>query len=238
MDKILFTREEFNENTSEYLNLQVHENDDIILSYYKYDNNSQTMSLVDEIVFNLQNYNKTGIMFAVFVDNKNKLTLPINFSMILGSRDGFNLLRFYNVHETLPLITFCIIDNKTVIISNRQIKSNLPINITDKIEPKEIYIEVFGESYLNAHKIGNARRKIMVELDPNNSLSYIEAQLDLLTAIAFGLLTDKQKEQFKEIWLNTTVTNIKDFNRCMAELQMNKAKVRELQLQYYEEKNK
>lgn len=94
-----------------------------------------------------------------------------------------------------------------------------------------------------------ARKELLNQLDPNNSLSYIEAQLDMLTKLVITMLKSQPEvcekvcqsfidmPQFEQAFNETSVLSVKTAEKCLEELWSTKAKVRDLQRQYFEAKN-
>jgi hypothetical protein len=93
------------------------------------------------------------------------------------------------------------------------------------------------------------KRKMLVILDPNESLSYLESQLDFLTSMVinmYSVLSEDQKTQisqqtpkfneFVTVIQENSVFTVKDVNKCVEEINTKK-KVRELQAVYYQIEN-
>lgn len=89
------------------------------------------------------------------------------------------------------------------------------------------------------------QKKLIKLLDSNESLSYIEPQLDILSSVVFKMaevidgLADKVKadiayyDNFKKSVETNAITTIKSADKCLEEINNIKAKVREVQKKYY-----
>ena len=89
------------------------------------------------------------------------------------------------------------------------------------------------------------QKKLIKLLDSNESLSYIEPQLDILSSVVFKMveaidgLADKVKadityyDSFKKSVVDNAVTTVKSADKCLEEINNIKAKVREVQTKYY-----
>lgn len=99
--------------------------------------------------------------------------------------------------------------------------------------------------------LNDAKQEIVMSLNPNNSLSYLEAQIDILTSIVFKILEvadPSLREEIKtaipeldliETSLKTTsVLSIKTVDKCLEEFSTGKLTTRTLQKAYYDKKNK
>lgn len=91
-----------------------------------------------------------------------------------------------------------------------------------------------------------SRKKFLSKLDPNNSLAYLEAQLDLLTQIVFIMLQEQPElrdrvcelfagmTELQTVFSTTSVMSIKPVQQCLQEIRETKAAVREQQRIYFE----
>lgn len=91
----------------------------------------------------------------------------------------------------------------------------------------------------------NGKKALRKNLEPRNSLSYIEVQLDLITRILFQGL-DENKDlyekvidkipdlaKFRTAIEENYIFNIKDVDKCLTEIKEGKANVRKAQEDYY-----
>lgn len=104
--------------------------------------------------------------------------------------------------------------------------------------------------FFDINKEQNAKKKVLMELNPNTSLAALEAQVDLLTTIVITMLKNQpdlikfiQKDisylsSFEQVFTDTSLLTIKDSEKCLNEIKENKAKIRQVQIEYYNEKNK
>ena len=108
-------------------------------------------------------------------------------------------------------------------------------------------IHEYDKTYLP--EIRKYRKKLRENTEPRVSLSYMEAQLDIICQLMF-LLLEQNKEfynkaielipnlnDFKNTLNNTYITNIKSLQDCLNEIAINKTKIRNIQKEYYEYKN-
>lgn len=93
-------------------------------------------------------------------------------------------------------------------------------------------------------KYVDARRKALKDIVPLDSIAELEKQVDLLSSLVF-LLVDKMPEAEKPIWYESfkgvvstnSSTVFKTEAANIAEIEATKSKIRDIQVQYFTEKN-
>jgi hypothetical protein len=132
--------------------------------------------------------------------------------------------------------------NDILVISCFKVRGDFEVKTAPKF-PSEIALEYFPK-YGEKLSLRQARRKLMVELDPNDSLSYLEAQLDIVTKIIIQVAEQyphlynviPELAQFKAVFEETSVFNIKPVEDGLREMTEGKAKTRKYQEQYFRER--
>jgi len=106
------------------------------------------------------------------------------------------------------------------------------------------------DGFISVNKEQNAKKKVLMELNPNTSLAALEAQVDLLTELVISMLKNQpdliksvQKDipylsSFEQVFTDTSLLAIKDAEKCLNEIKETKAKIRQVQIEYYNEKNR
>lgn len=106
------------------------------------------------------------------------------------------------------------------------------------------------DGFISVNKEQNAKKKVLMELNPNTSLAALEAQVDLLTELVISILKNQpdliksvQKDlpylsTFEQVFTGTSLLAIKDAEKCLNEIKETKAKIRQVQMEYYKEKNR
>jgi len=104
--------------------------------------------------------------------------------------------------------------------------------------------------YEDPRPMNTLRLKTLLALDPNESLAYMEAQLDFLTSIVLSIIEsnpdiklhvlDKVKEyaNFKDAVESSLVFTVKDSGKCLEEIRTLKPFARKMQLEYYKGRQK
>lgn len=104
--------------------------------------------------------------------------------------------------------------------------------------------------YEDPRPLNTLRLKTMLSMDPNDSLAYVEAQLDFVTAILLAIVEanpelkldvlEKVGEyaNFKDAVEQNMIFGIKNVAKCLEEIRVNKAKAREVQQGYYRDRAK
>lgn len=201
-------------------------------------------------IFNLSDFFEPYKSFEVyFMEAYTKLSEPYNKPI---TRDGIYMYKDYYRLENTENPAFIIYFHKTVeqflVICN----SN-PVNkecIDKEYNNKrisEIISEIFPE-YISHLKARDARRKMLMNIDPNNSLSGLEAQVDVLTEIVITFMkkfpNEFSKLQIDNSFLNdfinsyskVSLLNVKTAEKCIDEMVQQKEIIRISQKNYYEEK--
>ena len=123
----------------------------------------------------------------------------------------------------------------------------------ENIEPVVVNTNNFHEIiksryalYEDPRPLNTLRLRTMLSMDPNDSLAYMEAQLDFVTAILLALVEanpdlklqvlEKVQEygNFKDAVERHWVFGIKSLDKCLEEIRTNKAHARSVQQAYYE----
>lgn len=122
-------------------------------------------------------------------------------------------------------------------------------NIEPIIVNTNNFHEIIAERYPlyeDPRPLNTLRLKTMLSMDPNDSLAYIEAQLDFLTAAVIALVEadpemklhvlEKVPEyaNFKDAVEQNLLFGIKNAEKCLEEIRVNKAKARAVQRGYYQ----
>ena len=116
-----------------------------------------------------------------------------------------------------------------------------PIETTDSFSD----IVKSNDSTYSADLKRKGKKALHKKLEPRNSLSYIEAQLDLITKMMFTMVDDDKNLQaklaeripnlaaYRKAIEENYIFNIKAEANCLEEIREGKAKVRQVQEDYY-----
>jgi len=111
------------------------------------------------------------------------------------------------------------------------------------------YLSTNVDGFISINKEQNAKKKVLMELNPNTSLAALEAQVDLLTELVISMLKNQPDliksvqndipylSSFEQVFADTSLLAIKDAEKCLNEINETKAKIRQVQMEYYNEKN-
>lgn len=209
---------------------------------------------ISSITFPLASVETINHSYAMYYDNLGNLTTPIdNTKYITRSRDGFGVLKvLFDINDTNPIMYFNTNGEKLCILSFLPIRTanmSFTVRAIDEL-PNAVWISVFGESFSTKVDVAKARRALLAESDPNDSLAYMEAQLDVLNEVVFSmydtLTLDQQDsikkvvpafDEFRTLIGSHSVLTIKSEIKCLEELSTGKAKIRKVQSDYYTAKS-
>lgn len=100
--------------------------------------------------------------------------------------------------------------------------------------------------YEDPRPLNTLRMRTLLALDPNDSLAYLEAQLDFVTAVVLAVVEKhpelkldvlesvREYANFKDAVEGNLLFGVKDQSRCVEEIRTNKARARRIQSAYYE----
>lgn len=202
--------------------------------------------LVDSIEVDLESLFLPHTRFALPMTTQERFNPPFNFEEIHASRDGVNMLSFFQDMDNK--YTFTIFFGETA--DEFLLISPFPLQNEDAVtrnNTKEVFSDIICEYYPEYKKkiaLRDARRDMLLNTDPNDSLSYIEAQLDIVTRVILELVKANpavkqavpEFDEFEAAFASTSLFNIKPFDKCLGEITKLKAQTRELQKRYYEAK--
>jgi hypothetical protein len=257
MQSKIYSRWGFNYSTKikAFLNLSL-TNGTYTLNVYELD----LSSITDPTTIDQENYTLLGTsqfkedqlaidkkLMGIF---KNRLTDVIDLESITESRDSLNILQLQDLDYSKLLLTIYRLGDKYCIISDIPLQTDLSVTLlTSPTTSSDILSGFFGTDFTNIQNLKKARVRVIVGADPNDSLAYMEAQLDILSQLVFAiydLLPDTSKNKvvglipelfiYREKLESSYVMTVKPSDKCLQELDT-KAKIRNLQSQYYMAKN-
>ncbi|CAK7048108.1 MAG: hypothetical protein PHAS_01419 [Phascolarctobacterium sp.] len=200
--------------------------------------------------FNLADFFEPYKSFEVYFSGAfTKLSEPYNKPI---TRDGSYIYKDYYRLESTENPAFIIYFHKTVeqylVVCNSKPVNKDCVDIEYRSKrTSEIISEIFPE-YSSYLKIRDARRKMLISIDPNDSLAALEAQLDILTGIVLTFMGNfpnefsKMKkeeislEKFLATYNETSVLEVKTVEKCIEEMAKQKMLIRNSQKIYYREK--
>lgn len=173
----------------------------------------------------------------------------IDMNNITRSRDELYLQSLIDNTSDFPNVVVYFNDSadEVIVFINGAVKTNYLYKVIDNRPAYTIAQEVYPD-LAKITNVWEARRQMIGELDPNQSLAYIEAQLDAITKAFFLLLEQmpdsktKLLAEFPELadfeneLTSSTVFTVKSVAKCLEEIHDTKNKVRQLQKFYYESK--
>lgn len=264
MELELLTKSEFNYKQPNFVDVVIDSGGNITITYFKSNfananiemtntNTDADYTQISTIAFPLSDISAVGHSYAIYFDNMGNLTKPIdNTKYIANSRDGFGLLKvLFGINDSNPIIYLNSYNEKACVLCYPPIRNaNVTFAVRERNElPSEVWADIFGEDFSIRMNGAKARKKLLAEADPNNSLSYIEAQLDILTEVVFSMYdhcTDEQQaavrkavpifDEFRSLLGSYSILTIKSADKCLDELSTVKAQIRKYQLDYYKAK--
>lgn len=262
---------EFNKFAPEYLDVILDEaQENITVDYYKVIN-AEIRADEDEyatgyssskyikkatVTFPISDIDNRFDTFCMYINVIGDLLPPLNQSKYVGnSRTGYSMLsNAFKIFDFNAVLLLKQDGEKFVVVSQKIPIKNTNFNNVILFEGDAMSLDIlnscFDHKYDKAsEKADYRRKKVLLELDANESLSYMEAQLDILTKLVFTLfdvldpsIKNAVKLQFPNLTsvetalMNTSLLNVKDIEHCMREINSTKSKVREIQHNYYEYK--
>lgn len=260
MDYVLVKKSNYTEFNPEYLDIII-KDDNISVLLYKATTSKNLEGYIDSDYelksrrdFKVSDIDIAMNTFCIYPNVMEELSEPINNTKyVSNSREGYSILNsVYHVFTHNAMLLMIRNDEKFVFLAQ-----GIPVrntNITNIMErfykemASDALKEVFGDSYSsNATNAVYKRKNVLLELSPNESLSYLEAQIDILTKIVFSLLkivdpTIKEEikadgledlDSIEDALMNHSLLNVKDVEKCLGEINKTKAKVRKIQEDYY-----
>lgn len=184
-----------------------------------------------------------------FTEVFTKLSEPYNKPI---TRDGLYMYKDYYRLENTEEPAFIIYFHETIgqhliICNSKPVKTECVDKEYIGKRTSEIILDNFPE--YGIHLRGrDARRKMLMAVDLNDSLSGLEAQVDILTKIVIAFMEEFPDEfskikkenfflnRFIEANSKTSLLNIKTAEKCIEEMSKQKTLIRNTQKKYYEEK--
>lgn len=209
-----------------------------------------TPNIVSELEVDLKALFIPKASFDIYEDNQHCLVHP---NQVYASRDGDKIFR--SLHQigdsskTLANIYFNNSVDECLIIC-----LSCPVLPKDADQPcsnfratSDAIISVYPE-FKNTIDLRNARRLLLSQVDPNDSLSGVEAQLDIVTSLLLALVHSEPEKlalleevfpkihDFEAVFNRTNTMTVKDVDKCLAEIADRKGLMRSLQSAYYQKK--
>lgn len=172
-----------------------------------------------------------------------------NYIMVKDSAFMFFVENISSIFDASAALTIQMYKKNDLLI----IRTNCPTYSNDykQIESDKTFTEIIKENDPNYNDgCRSEKKKLRYLTDSRTSLAYIEVQLDLITQILFAILDSNDAinsqihkkfdfvDVFKESIKDLYITKIKSIDSCMNEITENKAKMRQIQAEYYAIKNK
>ncbi len=242
-------------NDKEFLELTI-ENGDLTLSYYfsvlehqkQTDFSKENYHLMDQKIYCFADFAIPGKSFHFLLSKNSLISQPIDGYELWASRDGIDSYCNHFGYRATPLISiyFNTVDDY-VLMSYKPLVTTNNYVIRAKNEDFSKIIQELYPDCINARNIRMARYNVTSKLDPNDSIASLEAQLDLLSQILFGIFhrlsTDDQNAmvrqfpflfQLEDAINQYGVTNVKSDKNCISKIINKKRQVRQLQSLYHQ----
>lgn len=236
------------------------DNDSFKVSMIKRDKNQDI--LLDEIIINLGEYAGKNSIFEFCYDHSDKYSQVVDFDYISSGRNNPNTILATNSPSNMtPGIAYSSISfycPSEIGTGNYLVFVNVPVYFDSKVEPIvvdssvkffKLVLEQFP-IYKEKFALVRAKRNLLINLDPNNSLAYIEAQLDFVTKMLLSIIEAspelkaivlervQEYANFKDVFEQTNVFTIKSEHDCYDEIKINKPRVRKYQADYITNKQR
>ncbi|TCL76806.1 hypothetical protein EDC14_100188 [Hydrogenispora ethanolica] len=203
--------------------------------------------VVSQLTINLQELFQSMTTFCIYKNIKKELVPPIRASV---SRDSDTMERSnYRISDGEVPLAYLYFHEQP---SEYLIICHIPV-VPENYDQERSHFNAVSEyimekfpDYKGKLNIIDAKRKLLCEIDPNESLSAIEAQLDLLSLMVFRIIEtipEPKKyfadfEDFRKTFDQTSVLTVKSMDKCLKEMTGIKKLIRTLQEEYYEKKDK
>ena len=222
------------------------------ITFYLYEQNEEDQ-LLDQ---------KTFLIKDVFVENfysllpihDGKIVEPVNMDEYRGQVGATeNLQKVHQFDEylcylifgdepsltKLSIIGLCEFETKCLKIENQEKYMDFYQIVEKSVDnPEKIYID-------------EEKRKTLMTMAPNESLSWLEAQIDLLSQIVVSLVAELKPEvpeiykkicnetpieEFEDVLAKVSTGTLKNAKELLAEMEKQKGKIRENQKRYFEQR--
>lgn len=250
---MIIIKKEFDFSQSKYIDIAIKDNI-LTLKRYKATGvagedgkyNSEAYVITDSQDFNLTNIFEAFTRFEIFIDKTDKFSKVFTADEFLNSRDGWTVIsNFYDLTQETVIIYFGAAIEDYLIITYSPATSSEQYSVRNSNEFPSNIINHYYPNYQQKLELRSAKRDLLESLDPNQSLAYIEAQLDTVTKAFFAVLEANPNlksavitafpefANFASELDATSVFNVKSAADCLAEISKTKTKVRRLQTAYY-----
>lgn len=223
------------------------EEDERYIEFCLEDTEKITLNLIDKEetvftrTFTFSDIFKPNTVYGIGINRLGKITYPFDLEKIALSRDGMSYFEntFY-VSGGMSGVSVTIyfgdtIDDIYIRSIIPSVAKNIPYEAEDTVGNLDKWLIKKYPKAEEMFRRWNAKRMILAELDTNDILSAMEAQLDMLTHIVLKMQAGETVdiESFKNIYNQTCVQNIKSEEDCLKEMGEGKQKVRLAQQAYY-----
>ena len=205
---------------------------------------------VSTLTIDLTNLFKTETCFGVYKNSNDELINPREMYATRDSDFVFRSLHRIEPDEKYALAIYFnnSIDECLVIgLKYPTLPTDYSISPTQYNSNVDVILAKYP-SYERVLKLKDARRAILVQLDPNDTLSGLEAQLDILTSLVLAMIKAQPDtisivekifpriHDFEAIFDEINVITVKDVDKCIEEIKNNKSFIRLRQKEYYQTK--
>lgn len=242
----IITRSDYDSEVKHYIDV-FKEGDNITVSFFYPGQTEDDLEQISNTTFELSKIENN--LYAIYKDNLENLT-PLISSENTGTRSGYSALQVaYNIGFAHPFINVFRNGNEFYVLTYTVPVRNTNLNIIkryEKCHTMQILKQYCDGELLRKKEIfGYKSKNIIFAIEPADTLSYLEPQVDILGKILFTLLGKidgsvkenlKQEipelETIEQVFADYSVLNIKSVDKCLEEMNT-KAKVRRLQQDYY-----
>lgn len=241
----------------EYVSLSL-DNGILSLSRLVYGGKSEERTAEDfketsEISLDLNSLFEPYTQFTIYYDMLGNFSKAYNSTKLYSSRNGVGTIVTYDYIDPKIIVNLYFHNTADevliMVFVPAKVSNSTNYIVRDKNEYHTDIIASYYPEYSDILKAIEARNIVLSSMDPNNSLAYLEAQVDILSKTLFSILNKVEpsikstviKEipnlrEFEDIVNDTSVLNIKDFSKCLDEIRVTKKNIRHLQEQYYKAK--
>jgi len=222
-------------------------------AFYSADFNIEDYLITSVQTFDLNQIFRPYSKFGVVLDKMKEMSGIVDLDAIYTSRDGFTAMNtFAHITDQLVvLLYFHDSPSNYVMTTHLVTRTNVPYTLN---ESKILFNNVvLGQIPAASTVFSNvaAKQTLLTSIDPNTSLSGLEAQVDILSSLVFALLdaqaTTAQQEiataipqvaEFRSACATHNLTSVKPIEACLQEIRNVKGLIRFQQQQYYAAKAK
>ncbi len=154
---------------------------------------------------------------------------------------GLSLVKIKAYKSELPIMLIYGNGSDYGVISYSDIVTDMEIIKEENANiPGETFKLLFGETCTEFFKVRRSKRSLISQIELSDSLTFLEAQVDLLSKVVFAIadahpevLSSLHYNQIKNTIESNSVLTVKTETKCLSDIKEGKSVIRKLQADYF-----